>query len=259
MIVLALPFLFLILTSESGTLNGSPGGKTGSPGDGGNNCTECHLGSTSNEDLWIYSPELLASGYHSGQTYNIVVVGLAPDPGRFGFEATAESEDGAKVGNFTPGLDGFTKLINNNKAVTHTFEGTTPLSAEGTAWFFTWEAPSTTTGDVTFYAAINVANGNSEPTGDQIKLSSFTVSPALGVTKFETKKSFSIYPNPASDKVTISSLEKLNEIEMVNLHGQLVFSAEVNEKSIDIDLSGFQQGIYFVRSRYKTQRLIISK
>ena len=65
-IVLSIPVLFLILTAESNKMNGSPGGKTGSPGDNGQNCTECHAGTTINQEFWISSPELITSGYQAG-------------------------------------------------------------------------------------------------------------------------------------------------------------------------------------------------
>ena len=109
--VLAIPALFLILTSESDKLNGSPGGKTGSPGDGGANCTGCHAGTPVTEEFWINSSELMTTGYQSGQEYNIIVVGVDPDANKFGFEATAESSTGAKVGTFSPGPMGVKQIM----------------------------------------------------------------------------------------------------------------------------------------------------
>ncbi|HRX96862.1 MAG TPA: hypothetical protein P5514_07945 [Bacteroidales bacterium] len=41
LIIIAVPALFLLFTSEVLYHTGSPGGKTGSPGDGGHNCTDC--------------------------------------------------------------------------------------------------------------------------------------------------------------------------------------------------------------------------
>lgn len=258
LLVIALPVLFLILTSESDKLNGSPGGKTGSPGDGGANCTECHSGPTIPEELWIYSPELLTAGYQSGQVYNIVVVGIDTEANKFGFEATAESSTGTKVGTFTPGPMSLNKLCNNNKAVTHTLAGTVPLApGEGTSWFFTWTAPETTTGTITFYAAVNAANGNNANTGDHIHLSSFSVSPAVGISENDIEQSFRVYPNPTTGLVNISSIENLDKIEVLNLHGQLVYSQDAGEQNTKLDLTDLQKGIYFIRSGKHTQRLII--
>ncbi len=257
-LVLAFPALFLLFTAESSTSNGSPGGKTGSPGDGGANCTNCHSGEAFNQELWIYSPELLASGYQSGQTYNIIVIGLSETANKFGFEATAESSDGTKVGTFAPGPMNLNKLTNNNKAVTHTAAGTFPLSpGEGTSWFFTWTAPATSTGMITFYAAINAANGNGANTGDQINLSSFSVSPAVGISENNSIESILVYPNPASGKVTIQSQNLSGRIEVLNLHGQIIYSTETTDQITTIDVSGYQKGIYFIRIGNETQRLIV--
>jgi len=257
LLVLSIPALFLLFTAESSTSNGSPGGKTGSPGDGGSNCTDCHAGETINEELWIYSPELLTSGYQSGQTYNIIVVGLSETANKFGFEATAESSNGTKVGTFTPGPMGLNKLINNNKAVTHTLAGTVPLAPEGTSWFFTWMAPATTTGTITFYAAVNTANGNGANTGDQIHLSSFSVSPAVGIAENTSIEAMRVYPNPASDMINIQSENLTGKIDLLNIHGQLVYSTESTDQLTRIDVSGYQKGIYFIRMGSETQRLIV--
>jgi hypothetical protein len=256
--VLAIPALFLILTSESDKLNGSPGGKTGSPGDGGANCTGCHAGTPVTEEFWINSSELMTTGYQSGQEYDIVVVGVDAAAGKFGFEATAESSTGAKVGTFVPGPLELNKLCNNNKAVTHTLAGTVPLvPGEGTSWFFKWTAPETSTGAITFYAAINAANGNGANTGDQIHLSSFVASPAVGISENSVEQSFQVYPNPSTGLVNIKSNENLNKIEVLNLHGQLVYSQDAGEQNTKLDLTDLHKGIYFIRSGKHTQRLII--
>jgi hypothetical protein len=256
-IVLAIPALFFILTSETDTVNGSPGGKTGSPGDNGANCTECHAGTPTTEVLWIYVPELLVSGYQAGQQYDVVVVGVDEGALKFGFEATAESSNGTKVGTFTPGIGGLNKLTNNNKAVTHTLAGSVPLSAGATAWNFKWTAPATTTGTINFYAAVNTANGNGQNTGDHIHLSSFSTSPAVGVAENNALVSLNVYPNPTSGLVTVQSPDPLNKIDVINLHGQVLVSEESSERSYRMDLSGLQKGIYFIRSGNDVQRIMI--
>jgi len=257
LIILAIPALFLIFTSEIGSTSGSPGGKTGSPGDQNQNCTGCHMGTATTEQLWIQSPELLTQGYNSGQTYNMLVIGLNSDPQKFGFEATAEAAGGIKVGTFIPGPDGRTKLANNNKSVTHTAAGTVPLTGEGTVWNFQWTAPETTTGNITFYAAINVANGNGANSGDQIKLSTFTISPAVGINDNFHDASFNVYPNPAEDFINVISSQKLERIQILNLIGQVVYTSEPSAQASRIDLSDFQKGIYFIKAGKQTERIII--
>lgn len=55
----------------------------------------------------------------------------------------------------------------------------------------------------------------------------------------------SIYPNPASNNVTISGIEGEATVSIVDMNGRTVYTAKANE-SITIDLSGFALGAYFV-------------
>jgi photosystem II stability/assembly factor-like uncharacterized protein len=66
------------------------------------------------------------------------------------------------------------------------------------------------------------------------------------VSEFETNK-VSISPNPASNSVTISSDNELNEIQLYNAFGQLVQEAKVSGKTKNINISALEQGIYIVR------------
>jgi len=259
LLVLALPTVFLLLTSEIMYPGGSPGGKTGSPGDGGANCTECHSGTPMNQEYWVFSSEMMLSGYEAGQTYNVMVYGLDADANKFGFEATAEDDSGNKVGTFDAGFTGLTQTINNSKAITHTALGTTPLADTGTVWFFSWTAPATNVGDITFYAAINAANGNNTTSGDQINLSQTTYSySTVGVDDYFTQDELSIYPNPSSGIVYIKNNSlKENQISIVNLVGQIVYSREISENEAKIDLSDLEKGIYFVTTGKSTQRIIL--
>jgi len=76
---------------------GSPGGKTGSQGDGSANCTECHSGVAQQASGWITST-IPVSGYMPGQTYTITATGTHAGVAKFGFEVTAEDASAAKKG-----------------------------------------------------------------------------------------------------------------------------------------------------------------
>ena len=204
--VLGVPALFLIFSSGTLFSGGSPGGKTGSPGDG-SNCTSCHAGTPVNEELWISSPILMAEGYEEGQEYQIIVIGMDGDASRFGFEATAEDGSNNKVGTFTPGVLGWTQLTNSGSAMTHTLAGSFPIVDSTAAWTFFWEAPSTSVGEITFYAAVNTANGNNANSGDQIHLTSFSTSPSVGVPENALDSHYSIYPNPTTGLLNVKISE----------------------------------------------------
>jgi len=166
-----LPVVLLLMASSGG----SPGGKTGSNGDGGNNCTQCHSGTATTVQGWI-TTDIPANGYVGGQTYTITATGTHTGVGKFGFELTSEDMNGNKVGTWIITNAAQTKLTNNNKAVTHTSGGTTP-SGNSKTWSVNWTAPSSLVGAVKFWAAFNAANGNGGTSGDVIYLSSAQVLP----------------------------------------------------------------------------------
>ena len=56
-----------------------------------------------------------------------------------------------------------------------------------------------------------------------------------------------LYPNPATEKVTISSeTSELKEISISNLSGQALFQTSSTEANIDLDLSTLPKGVYII-------------
>ncbi|MDD3638169.1 MAG: T9SS type A sorting domain-containing protein [Bacteroidales bacterium] len=169
--LLLIPFAALLLSNMSGSI----GGKTGSPGDNGANCTECHVGTPITQNGWIET-NIPPNGFTPGETYEITVNASHPDAGRFGFELTAESEGGVKLGGFTLTDPTRTRFTNGSNAITHTSSGN--AGGNSTSWSVGWTAPEGQS-VVRFYAAVNGANGNGANTGDQIYLTNLFVNQAL--------------------------------------------------------------------------------
>jgi len=61
------------------------------------------------------------------------------------------------------------------------------------------------------------------------------------------KSTFSIFPNPTSNSITISSESNFHTIEIVDLFGRIVHSQSNNKKNITLDVSNYCAGMYFVR------------
>lgn len=258
--VLLLPVVFgLVLTSGIQNHTGSPGGKTGSPGDMGKNCTECHIGTPIIQEYWISSGALITDGYEANETYDMLVIGFDGNASKFGFEATAETSTGVKTGTFEAGFMGTTQTINNNKAITHTVAGTIPMADTATVWMFTWTAPSEPVGDITFYAAINAANGNGNNTGDQIYLTQFTTSPVTSsVISATPGTSPQFFPNPSSGLLSYDlSGTMISEITVINLNGQAVRKLSVNGTNGTIDLTDLQKGVYIIHTPVSSQRILL--
>ncbi len=239
--VLAIPSIIL-LYSYSG---GSPGGRTGSPGDGGTYCTQCHSDfAVQEQEGWI-NTNIPAVGYNPGETYTVFASGNSEAVVKFGFEITAENNSGDKVGSFTITDTDRTQFTNDDDAVTHTQAGNVP-TGDSNIWEMDWTAPAGG-GDVTFYAAFNAANGNENTGGDQIYSSSLSVFEATaGVEDDLLADKVNVYPNPSSDFINIS-LPNGAEIRVVDMLGHEIVSREDVSSLERLDVTGLKDGIYFVQ------------
>lgn len=68
--------------------------------------------------------------------------------------------------------------------------------------------------------------------------------------KINDKSYFSIYPNPATDKVQLNfaSIEKRNII-ICDISGRVAMTEQSNNQTVQLDISNLTKGIYFIRIR----------
>ena len=65
----------------------------------------------------------------------------------------------------------------------------------------------------------------------------------------QSQTSFSIYPNPFSDHVTLTSLENIRGIRVTDVAGSVIYSREMGNslpKNLTVDLPALSPGIYFL-------------
>lgn len=91
----------------------------------------------------------------------------------------------------------------------------------------------------TYYIITNCTNGG---TSDASETAIATIT---GID--ETASSISVYPNPASDIVTISADEAITHIEIVSITGQTLRTEEVNSDRIDCNIESIPAGTYLIR------------
>ena len=75
----------------------------------------------------------------------------------------------------------------------------------------------------------------------------------LGLNDFENHFNFSLFPNPSENLITIDSKNissETHKIELVNVLGKSIYSSTFQNK-IDIDISSYAEGIYFVKITHK--------
>ena len=58
---------------------------------------------------------------------------------------------------------------------------------------------------------------------------------------------FSMYPNPASNRLNISAKEAIQNAAVYNVLGKKVMSLEINKSSESIDISNLASGIYLIK------------
>jgi hypothetical protein len=107
-----------------------------------------------------------------------------------------------------------------------------------------------------------------DPTGHAVTLNAGTdttiiaVSPA-GISDVTTA-AVSVRPNPAHDKVNISANDMIHEISIINMLGQqMMNNSSVNARSLNIDISALDNGLYIIQLKTATKtgvsRLVIER
>jgi hypothetical protein len=67
-----------------------------------------------------------------------------------------------------------------------------------------------------------------------------------------------VFPNPASLSVNVNSSSEIKQIELLNMVGASVLSQEMNDLSTSIDVSAFNNGLYFMRM-YTIDGIVVRK
>lgn len=66
-----------------------------------------------------------------------------------------------------------------------------------------------------------------------------------------------VYPNPATDYVSVSSLNLINEVTLFNSLGQSVYTNTVKANGFNVPVANLERGVYFLQ--VKTQNGVASK
>ncbi len=121
----------------------------------------------------------------------------------------------------------------------------------------------------------NSANNNTNPT-EPIK-SAQGVSPfssqkmgtititlenvVLGTNDFENKNDLTVFPNPTSDKITISyPTIKIKSVDIYNILGEKITSISLENKSnVTVDISSMNSGIYLFRITDSSDKISLKK
>jgi PKD repeat protein len=162
---------------------GPGGGYSNAPGE--SNCTSCHSGSSINTSSSLITLTTNGSSmlkYKTDSTYTIKVTATRSGTVKWGFEACPLKDST----NTTIGTLGLISSASDVQLTSTSIGGKTRYYSEhtstGTAgsgtrsWSFTWKAPHTNVGTITFYVAVNATNNDGTDGGDVIYANTFTFS-----------------------------------------------------------------------------------
>jgi hypothetical protein len=154
--------------------SGAPAIRTGSPGDGGATCKNCHAGPNPVTEIGLITSNIPPDGYSAGQTYTITATVARSGHTKFGFEISPQNIAGSLLGTLIVTNTTEMQLVGTGKYITHKAAGVSGTNSR--TWEFDWTAPAAGTGDVTFYGAFNITNAMNNSAGDTTVLSTLTVS-----------------------------------------------------------------------------------
>ena len=90
------------------------------------------------------------------------------------------------------------------------------------------------------------------PCGCNTALATFWVTPIEAETTSEKKQpEISVYPNPATDFVTIEA-EGSEEISLIDLNGRILSSVATEGHSVRLDISNLRSDIYFISAKTRS-------
>jgi len=90
-----------------------------------------------------------------------------------------------------------------------------------------------------------------------LNIDDIVVKQIVGIGEPGIMNALKLFPNPVSDKLFLISENEINSIKLFNNLGKLLINQNINKKSSEFDLSGFFNGVYYLR--IETEQGIINR
>ena len=72
------------------------------------------------------------------------------------------------------------------------------------------------------------------------------------------ESNISVYPNPATDQISVTSDEEITDLEILDQFGRKIYKQDVGNNFLNLDISGYRSGVYLLRIK-STNGLSASK
>ncbi len=194
-------------------------------------------------------------GFQMGSIKGSVAVTTPVNAGTWSTTCPAGTHYAApQANNFVVGV------VEQTSAIT----ATTGTGGSGTTYVksFSWTAPTSGTGTISFWAVLNAVNGDGGTNGDQwntkhVVINEWGGNTTTGIVNTENTASdfkLSLFPNPATENIHLTySLSKQSavSVKMFDLNGRLVAdlldeTQSEGGQNLDAGVSNLSKGIYFV-------------
>lgn len=232
-LLFSIPVFALVLVSNS---SGRSGYNTGSPGENGNTCAQCH--NTNPQDYgaaFSITTNIPQGGYSLNTAYDITVA-ISSSASRHGFQIVAERlSDNMDVGTFSAGTN--SQVVDGGDHVTHD-------GFSSTSWTFSWTSPSTDEGPIKFYACAVAGNGDGNR-NDEVITTQTEASDILSTDNIEAVQLQS-YPNPVIDNLYIELPQSTQEAtySITDVNGKQWLSGSLSDTSNELNLTILETGVY---------------
>jgi uncharacterized protein (TIGR03437 family) len=207
-ILILLGAVFVVRTLDGARVganaNRPPSRQTGAPGE--NNCTSCHDTAAVNSGGGTVTLTGLPASYAPSQAIPLTVQVAQTGLSRFGFQVTAIDSTGKQAGTIVATDTARTVLSTGTVGANlRQYIGQTSAGTNAGSWSFTWNAPATPVGTVTFYVAGLTANNDGDTPGDFTYTISRSITPAAQCTYAITPTSANVAATGGTGTVAVTA------------------------------------------------------
>lgn len=260
-------------THQQRYADGAPPGATGAPDEGVcSNChgSENHDGSSINQFQFLDANLSPVTAYTPGETYNVRFTVNNPATKK-GFQTVALANL-TQAGTMTASVQGGTTLSESDgrQYIGHNNSSNTTTNG----WGFTWTAPATNVGPVTFYVASNVTDNDGTWNGDAIYTSNVTLTSnsTAGLTTKEAATDFKAVYAAGTNTINMSFnalISGAGNMNLVDLNGKSVYHTQLHAVKTGSNTekvllpANIQTGVYmvhlFVNNQSAVHKIMIQK
>lgn len=262
-ILLLFSSTILWMSNESGAFPEN----TGAPGDLTCGRAPCHNVPNDVGTATIgITVDSIGTRYFADSTHKIKVKITNPTTLKNGFQILALDASNRVVGSWVLTDPTKTKIISgisfpNRRYVTHQAAGNMQ-----TEWQVSWKAPPVSAGNVTFYASVLSANNDGTNQNDKVYTTKKEVTFSNPTATNELADvSFQIFPNPITDKVSLTLNAQKNHqlnIQITDIAGRLVFTEKwqvvIGNNAKILELEALPDGIFMIQL-IENQNILLKK